>query len=72
MHNMERAGAPALGNAIGYFLALYLINKQDWLGPEHTDIAVAMMGTICIHILFELRLVTAYLWGRFNARRTKG
>jgi len=62
----ERAGAPALGNALGYFAALYLISRVDWLGPEHSEIAVAMMGTIFIHAIMEARAIVGWCSARFR------
>ena len=41
MQAAERTGAPALGNAVGYFAALYLIDKVDWLTSDNAEIAVA-------------------------------
>ena len=66
MKTVERTGAPALGNALGYFAAFYAIDKYDWLSTVTPEIATAMMGTIFIHILIELRSVWGWVKGRFN------
>lgn len=66
MKTTERAGAPALGNAVGYFVALWMISEVQWLNPEHSEIAVAMMGTIFIHIFFEVRQLGGWLASRFK------
>ena len=60
MNTPERSGAPALGNALGYFAALYLMTKVAWIEGQDPSIVTAMMGTICIHILLEFR--TAVRW----------
>jgi len=65
----ERAGAPALGNALGYFAALYMISKVDWLGPEHSEIAVAMMGTIFIHAIMEGRAIVRWFAARLPTKK---
>lgn len=67
----ERAGGPALGNALGYFAALYLVDTQDWLGPENSEIAVAMMGTIFIHILIEWRNFLRWVRNQILVSRLK-
>lgn len=69
MKNTERAAAPALGNALGYFAAFYVIDKYDWLTGVNTEIAVAMMGTIFIHILMELRGLTGWIAERFAKKQ---
>lgn len=66
MKTTERAGAPALGNAVGYFVALWLISEVQWLQPEHSEIAVAMMGTIFIHVFFEIRQVGRFIADKFK------
>ena len=42
---------PALGNAMGYFITLYLIAELPWLDDSDESFAVAAMGTIMIHVL---------------------
>ena len=51
----ERSGAPALGNALGYFAALYAMTRIEWLDGQDPSIVTAMVGTIFIHVLMELR-----------------
>lgn len=65
MKTAERTGAPALGNAIGYFAAYYAIGQFDWLMGVDASIATAMMGTIFIHLLIELRGVFSLIKARF-------
>lgn len=65
MKTAERTGAPALGNALGYFAAFYVIDKYDWLSSVNIEIAVAMMGTIFIHLLIEVRGLFAWAKNRF-------
>ena len=66
MKTVERTGAPALGNAIGLFLALWAINHFDWLPTEEKEYIVAAAGTVCIHILMEFRNVLGWLAGRLG------
>jgi hypothetical protein len=69
MKTAERTGAPALGNALGYFAAFYIIDKYDWLSSVNTEIAVAMMGTIFIHVLMEFRDVVHWVANRFPKKQ---
>lgn len=61
MNTPERSGAPALGNALGYFAALYIMTRVDWVADQDPSIVTAMVGTIFIHILMELRQVSRFI-----------
>ena len=69
MKTAERTTAPALGNAIGYFAAYYAISQFDWLMGVDESIATAMMGTIFIHLLIELRGLFSWVKGKVDDRR---
>ena len=55
MKTPERAGAPAIGNAVGFFFILWLIPKVTWLDASDEGMAVAMAGTLFIHFFAEVR-----------------
>lgn len=67
MKTTERAGAPAVGNALGLFVGLWAIDKYDFLPHEQQEYIVVAFGTIFIHILFEARLLFSWLASRFEA-----
>ena len=66
MNTTERVGAPAVGNALGYFVALWFINKVTWLDAGDEALAVAAAGTICIHVLAEARNILAWIIERIS------
>ena len=54
---MEQAinrASPTLGNAVGYFIILYLV-LHGFLPEEHKAEAVAMAGIICTNMIMEVR-----------------
>lgn len=57
MKVVERTGAPALGNAIGYFLVLWAVVNVPWITAENQVEAVTFAGTICIYVLNEARAI---------------
>lgn len=65
MKTVERTGAPALGNALGWFAAYYVIDKYDWLTGVDASIATAMMGTVFVHVLMEAREGVSWIASRF-------
>ena len=68
MKNTERAGAPLVGNALGLIIALWAIDKYDWLPGEQQEYIVIAMGTLCIHGLMELRAILSFIGGLFRGR----
>jgi len=55
MKTPERAGAPAIGNAVGFFFILWLTPKVTWLDGTDESMAVAFAGTLFIHFFAEMR-----------------
>lgn len=68
MKTTERAGAPAVGNALGLFVGLWAIDKYEFLPADQQEYIVIAFGTLFIHILFEIRQIFAWLVSRFEAR----
>lgn len=68
MKNTERAGAPLVGNALGLIIALWAIDKYDWLPVEQQEYIVVAMGTLCIHGLMELRSILKFIGDLFRER----
>ena len=56
MKRTERATGPAIGNSLGYFAALWFIQKVEWLDASDESLAVAAMGTLFIHLIMEARV----------------
>lgn len=69
MNKVERAGAPAVGNAIGYFFVLWLTPKVLWLEPSDESMAVAFAGTIFIHLFSEVRNVARWSTEQYRSRK---
>lgn len=61
MNTPERATAPGIGAAIGYFVVLYVTGKNGWLTAEHQTEAVAFAGAIFTHILIEGRSFVSWV-----------
>ncbi len=66
MKTPERTGAPAIGNAVGFFFILWLIPKVTWLDPSDESMAVAFAGTLFIHFFTEVRTCVGWLAVRFK------
>lgn len=66
MNVLERSGAPALGNALGFFAALYLMSRVQWIDGQDPSVVTAMMGTIFIHVLLEIRKVVLWIVHLFH------
>ena len=71
MKTPERTGAPALGNAIGLFLALWAIDQYDWIDTSQREFVVAACGTICIHILMEARNLFSWVSSKLDEKKTE-
>jgi len=66
MKTPERATAPAIGNAVGFFFILWLIPKVTWLDASDEGMAVAMAGTLFIHFFTEVRDCVGWLAKRLK------
>lgn len=55
MQKAERVAAPALGIALGYFIAMYATHSTDWLPEDKQAETVAMAGGVCTYVIQELR-----------------
>jgi len=68
MNAAERTSGPALGNALGYFAALYLMAEVEWISAQNPDPAIitAMMGTIFIHLFLEVRAIGSWIMSWFK------
>lgn len=58
----EQRSAPSVGNAVAYFLIMYLIYKG--IVPEETRTEAALMaGAIVSHLMMELRGIVSFIGG---------
>lgn len=72
-----KAAAPGVGNAIAYFLVLYVATK-GWVGDDDKMEAVAFAGAIVTYVLLQLGVAFGAIgravqsvWGLARDRLTR-
>lgn len=56
----EKAGAPAIGNAVAYFVVMLWMVKSDVIAENQAPEAIAMAGAIIAWLIFQVRSIIGF------------
>ena len=61
MKTTERVGGPSIAIGLAYLTVKILTPELDWLTEDDQAEAIAMIGILYTHIIFELRVFVLWI-----------
>jgi len=68
MNKAERATAPAVGAAAGYFVAYWATAEHGWLPEDNLAETVAFAGAVCTYMANEIRAFFSWVAEQIERR----